>query len=82
MLFALFFQKFSNPSTFLQRPSTVELALDISSGSRYWLVYYTYYLSTYCAIAIEFPNLTVYRNGIEKNCDGQFISPDARYVLK
>ena len=27
-------------------PSTIELALDISSGSRYCLVYYTYYLST------------------------------------
>ena len=35
-------------------------------------------LPKYCTIAIEFTNLTVHRNGIERNCDGPFVSPDAR----
>ena len=39
-------------------------------------------LPKYCTIAIGFSNVKVYRNGIEKNCDGKFISPHARYVLK
>ena len=38
-------------------------------------------LSLYCTIAINFPNPTVYWNGIENNCDGQLISPGARYAL-
>ncbi len=43
-------------------PSTIELALAISSGYRYCILYYTYYLSNlkYCPIAIAFPNLTMY----------------------
>ena len=44
--------------------------------------HYTYYPSTYWTIAIEFANLTVYWNGMEKSCDWQFISPGARYILK
>ena len=59
----------------------MELALDISSGPRYCLVYNTYDRSKCNTMAIEFPNLTMYWNG-KKNCDWQFISPDARYVLK
>ena len=60
-------------------PSTIELALGISSGSRYCLVNYTYYTST-APLPSNF-KFSVYRNGIEKNCDGQFIPPDARCVL-
>ena len=34
-------------------------------------MYYTYYLRTSSTIAVEFPNLSVHWNGVEKNCDGK-----------
>ena len=79
--FALFSKNCSAHEFSITGPSTVELALGISSGSRYWLLYQKYY-PKYCTIVIRFPSLTMYRSGIEKRFDGQFISPSARYVLK
>ena len=69
------------PINFLTGPSAFELALGISSRFRCCLVYYTYYVST-APLPPNFTIVTVYSNGIEKNCDGQFISLVARYVLK
>ena len=43
---------------------------------------YTYYVPKKRTIAREFPNVTVRRSGIEKNCDEYFIPPHARYLLK
>ena len=42
----MFFSNFLSHELFLTGPSAIELALDISSGSPYSLVYYTYYQST------------------------------------
>ena len=47
MLFALhFFIKFCTHELSFAGPSTIELTLDVSSTSRYCLMYYRYYLST------------------------------------
>ena len=56
--FALFFfPNLRSHELFFAGPSTIELALDISSGPRYCLMYYTYYL---CTIATE-KNLGPYK---------------------
>ena len=71
------------PMDFLsQDRPPLELALDISSESRCCLVYYTQYLNTYIAPLPSNFQTSVYWNGIEQSCDGQFIPPDGRRVLK
>ena len=45
-------------------------------------MYYPCYQNTYGAIVIEFAKLTVHWSEREKNCDGKYMSPDDRYVLK
>ena len=77
--FSKIFAPMNSPFT---GPPAIELALGISSGSRYCVMYYPYYQNTYGAIVIEFPKLTVHWNEREKNCDGKYMSPEARYVLK
>ena len=68
-------------ATKLTGPPAIELALGISLGisvlSRVLPV-----LPKYCAMTNKFQNLPVPWNEIEKNCDCQFIDPDARYLLK
>ena len=47
-------------------------------------MYYTYYVQYSKVSTAPLPSnfRIMYCSGIEKNCDGQFISPDARYVLE
>ena len=79
ILFAVFFflNSFRNQELSLAGPPAIELAVDISSGSRYCLVYYTYYLST-APLPSNFQSAQCARTELKRTGTGNSFVPDAR----